>query len=152
MQRLQGHDELGGRAVIDDDTVLLADLRRPFLGNLAAGRHQADVRIGEIIRVERLDLQRAVTIGHFRALAAARCKRDNFVSREAAFLEDIEHFAPDISGGADNCNLETHFSSPVPLRFQIRNPAGHAGLPPPGQTRGEGEQAKGIRPFSWSFW
>jgi hypothetical protein len=51
-----------------DDAALRADLRRPLLGDGATGRHQANVRVGEIVIVEVGNLQDLVTEGDFRAL------------------------------------------------------------------------------------
>src|SRR5690606_17354893 len=89
------------------------------------------------------DLQRAVAIGHFGALAAARGERHHLVRWKAALFEDVEHFPAHIARGADDCNLETHGISPVPLRSfsgEARRPCGPR---LPGPNPGEGEQAKG---------
>src|SRR5690606_6303259 len=103
--------------ISDDDAALLADLRRPLLGDRAAGGHYADVGVGEIVVLQRLHLQRLVAIGDLRADRAARGERHHLVGRKAALFEDIEHLAPDIAGGACDCNLETHETSPAPLRL-----------------------------------
>jgi len=58
------------RRIIDNNATLRTDLWRPFLGNIATGGHEADVGIREIVLIERLNLQRLVAIGYFRALAA----------------------------------------------------------------------------------
>ncbi len=97
-----------GRRVVDDDATLGTDLRRPLLGNRAAGGHQADVGVGEIVVFEVLDLQNAVTEGDLGALRARRGERDDLRGRKTTLGEDVEHFATDIAGGAYNCNLETH--------------------------------------------
>ena len=108
VQRLQRHDELGGRAVrvgddvllaeapaspsaftsgttsgtsgsiapgrgiVDDDAALGADLRRPFLRDGAARRHEADVRVGKIVVLERLALERPVAERDLRARSRRR--------------------------------------------------------------------------------
>ncbi len=95
-----------GRRVIDNDATLRTDLRRPLLRYIATGRHQADIGIGEIVILEIGNLQRAVAIGHFRALAACGSQRNNFIRRETTFRQDVQHFAPDIAGGACDCNFE----------------------------------------------
>ena len=98
-----------GRRIIDDDAALPADLRRPFLRDVAAGRHDADVGVGEVIVVERLDLQRAVAEGHFGADWLRReASATTSLGRKAALLEDVEHFPAHIARGADDRNLETH--------------------------------------------
>src|SRR5258708_39847722 len=60
--------------------------------------------------LERFDLQGAVTIGHFDAHAAARRQRHHLVSREFAFVENVEHFPPDIAGRSDQRDFVTHRS------------------------------------------
>src|SRR6266436_3257376 len=60
--------------------------------------------------LERFDLQGAVAIGHFDAHAAARRQRHHLVSREFAFVENVEHFAPDIAGRSDQRDFVTHRS------------------------------------------
>src|ERR1700716_3053275 len=73
-------------------------------------RHQADVDVAEIIVLERFDLQGAVAIGHFDAHAAARRQRHHLVSREFAFVENVEHFPPDTAGRYDQRDFVTHGS------------------------------------------
>ena len=147
-----------GRRIIDDDAALLADLRRPFLGDVAAGRHDADVGVGKIILVERLDLQRAVAERHFRALAAPRGQRHHFAHRKAALFQYVEHFPAHIARGADDRNLETHQKSPVPLRSVFgENPPADAGFNPragPGRGwLGQGNQTVLVVRFGrWFCW
>ena len=86
-----------------------ADLRRPFLRDRAARRHQADVGAGEIVIFERFADKRLVAEGNLRADRARRGERDDFIGGKPALGEDIEHFAPDIPGRADDGDLETHF-------------------------------------------
>ena len=99
-----------GRGIVDHDRAGGADLRRPFLRHRAARRHQADVDVGEIVVLERFDLQGAVAIGDFDAHAAARGQRHDLVGRKFALGQNVEHLAPDIAGGADHCDLVTHRS------------------------------------------
>ena len=130
-----------GRRIIDDDAALAADLRRPFLGDVAAGRHDADVGVGEVVVLERLDLQRAVAEGNFGADRAARGERHDLVGRKAALLEDVEHFPAHIARGADDRNLESHCLAPVPLRSFLEKTRLGSG---PRQSRpraGPGERA-----------
>src|SRR6266436_2334171 len=60
--------------------------------------------------LERFDLQGAVAIGHFDAHAAARRQRHHLVSREFAFVENVEHFPPDIAGRSDHRDFVAHRS------------------------------------------
>ena len=90
------------------------DLRRPLLRHRPAGRHQAEIGIGEIIGRQIAHLERAVAIGHLGADRTARGQCDDFRCRKAAFFEDGEHFAPDIAGCACDCDLECHVVSPSP--------------------------------------
>src|SRR6202022_365324 len=82
----------------------------PLLRHRAARRHQADVDVAEIIVLERFDLQGAVAIGHFDAHAAARRQRHHLVGREFPFVENVEHFPPDIAGRSDQRDFVTHRS------------------------------------------
>src|SRR5690606_26911918 len=106
--------------------------RRPFLGYVAAGGHQRDVGVGEIVVLQRLHLQRAIAIGHFGALRAARRERYDFVSRKAALFQDVEHFTADISGRTDDSDLKTHESTTPVLSasFGSNPPASRALLLP----------------------
>ena len=147
VQRLEGHDELGGRAVrvgddvllgealhrvgvhfrhdqrnvavvaegrgvIDHDAALGADLRRPLLRHLAAGRHQADVGVGEIIVLEGFDLERLVAERDFRPDRTAGGKRNDLIRGKAPLGEDVEHFAAHIARGTDDGDLVAHVVSP----------------------------------------
>ena len=67
---------------------------------------------------ERLDLQRPLAIGHFDAHAAARGERDDLIGRKRPLGENVEHFAADIAGRADDCDGETHRQTPS--RFGLR--------------------------------
>ena len=97
-----------GRGIIDDDAALRADLRRPFLGDVAAGRHQADVGVGEVVVLERLDLQRRspkeTSVPRLRREASATTSS----AGKAALGQDVQHFAAHIACGADDRDLETH--------------------------------------------
>src|SRR3979411_1855849 len=75
-----------------------------------ARRHQADIDVAEIVMLERFDLQGTVAIGHFDAHAAARRQRHHLVSREFAFVENVEHSPPDIAGRSDHRDFITHRS------------------------------------------
>ena len=125
--------------VVDDDAALLADLRRPLLGNIAASRHQANIRVGKIVVLEVRDLQRAVAVGDFRALGAGGSERHDFIGGETAFGQDIEHFATDVAGSACNCNFETHDQALfLSLLFSVRwEPASDRGFLDPQPNRGE---------------
>ncbi len=70
--------------------------------------------------LQRLALEHLVAEGHLDALAAARRQRHDLVGRERALGQDREHLAPDIAGGADDRDLETHSVSP---EAQSLNPA-----------------------------
>jgi hypothetical protein len=74
------------------------------------GRHQADVDVGEVIMLQRFDLQRAVAIGDLDAHAAARRQAPPPRRQGIALVENVEHLAPDIAGGADHCDFVTHRS------------------------------------------
>ncbi|MNS84560.1 hypothetical protein D3C72_1183910 [compost metagenome] len=125
--------------VIDDDAALLADLRRPLLGHITAGRHQANIGVGKIVVFEVRDLQRAIAIGDFRALRTGGSKRHDFIGGKTAFGQDIEHFATDVAGGACNCNFETHDQALfLSLLFLVRwEPALDRGFHDPRPNRGE---------------
>ena len=60
--------------------------------------------------LERFALQGAVAIGHFDAHAAARGQRHHLVGGEFAFVENVEHFPPDIAGRSDQRDFVTHRS------------------------------------------
>ena len=55
-----------GGGVVDHDRALRGDAGRPFLGDLAAGGHEAEVHVGEIVGVEGLGLQGLVAEGDSR--------------------------------------------------------------------------------------
>src|ERR1700709_1120591 len=59
---------------------------------------------------ERFDLEGAVAIGHFDAQTATRRQRHDLVGREFAFVENVEHFPPDIAGRSDQRDFVTHRS------------------------------------------
>ena len=103
------------RRIIDHHRAGGGDLRRPFLGYGRARRHQADIDAGEVVMLERFDLQRPVAIGHFDAHAAARGERHDLVGRERPLGENIEHFAADIAGRPDDCDGVTHRQTPSKL-------------------------------------
>jgi hypothetical protein len=70
---------------------------------------------------ERFDFQGAIAKGNLNPRAAARGKRHHLVSREFAFVENVEHFPPDIAGRSDQRDFVTHRSlseekCPVPTR------------------------------------
>src|SRR6185312_17446615 len=99
---------------------------------------------GEVVGVEHLCLQRPVAEGHLGTERAARGERHDLADRKAAFFQNVEHFAAHIARGADYRNLETHSKNLLSLSaLLLGEPAGRSGSPPPWQTRGEGEQAKG---------
>ena len=58
--------------------------------------------------LERLALECLVAVGDLRSHALARGERDHLIGGKAPLGEDIEHFAADIAGGANDRNLETH--------------------------------------------
>ena len=58
--------------------------------------------------VERLHFQGFVAERAFLAHALARGQRDDFVGGKFAFVQNVEHFAPDIAGSADHGDLVTH--------------------------------------------
>src|SRR5260370_11765919 len=60
--------------------------------------------------LERFGLKGVVAIGHFDAHAAARRQRHHLVRREFAFVENVEHFPPDIAGRSDHRDFVTHHS------------------------------------------
>jgi hypothetical protein len=97
-----------GRGIIDHDRPGGGDLRRPFLGHGASGRHQADVDAGKIKMFERFDLQRLIAIGDFGPQAPARGERDHFIGREQPLGQDIEHLPAHIAGRADDGHFVTH--------------------------------------------
>ena len=139
----QGHLRIiaPGRRVVDHDAALTTDLRRPFLGDRAAGGHQADVGVGEIIGREIAHLEHAVAIGDFLADRLARGQRHDFRCRKAALFENVEHFAPDIAGCACDCDLETHCFVLRPHRprslIQGRRTSS------PASFRGQGKRGRG---------
>ena len=57
-----------------------------------------------------LHLERLVAEGDFDALAAARGERDHLVGGKRPLGEDVQHFAADIAGRADDGDLVTHCS------------------------------------------
>jgi hypothetical protein len=60
--------------------------------------------------LERFHLQGTVAIGHLDADAAARGQHHDLVGGEFAFIENVEHFAPDIAGRTDDSDFVTHRS------------------------------------------
>ena len=58
--------------------------------------------------VERLHLQGLVAVRAFLAHAFTRGERDHFVGGKFAFVQNVEHFAPDIAGSAHHGDLVTH--------------------------------------------
>ena len=103
-----------GRGIIDHDAVLGADLGSPFLGDGAAGGHQADVGVGEVVVLQRLYLQRLVAEGDLGALRTTRRQRYDFVGRKATFRQNVEHLPANIARGARDCDLVTHIEFPHP--------------------------------------
>jgi hypothetical protein len=102
-----------GAVVIDNSSAWRMDPDVPLIvpevnADAAAGRHQADVDIGEIGVLQRLALQRLVAERDLDTLAPSRRDRDHLVGREASLLQDVEHLAAHIAGGAHDRDLETH--------------------------------------------
>ena len=60
--------------------------------------------------LEGFDFQGPVAIGDFNAHAAARRQHHDLVGGEFALIQNVEHFAPDIAGGSNHCDLVTHRS------------------------------------------
>ena len=85
-----GHDQrhvlvvAPGRGVIDDDAALGGDLGRPLLGHRAAGRHQAEVDLGEVEGLQVLAFERCVAERDLHADRAARRQRVHLVDGELA--------------------------------------------------------------------
>ena len=100
-----------GAGIVDHDGALGGDLRRPFLGDGAARRHQADVGALEVEIVERLDLQNAVAERDFGADRSGRGQRHHFADRELALRQHGQHLAPDIAGRADHRDFIGHAQS-----------------------------------------
>ncbi len=198
VQRLQRHDELGGRAigvgddvalgeagdgigvhfrhdqrhvgiitegggVIDHDAALRADLRRPLLGDRTAGRHEADVGVGEVVVLQRLHLQHLVAEGDLRGRpTGARPAATTSEISKPALGEDGEHFAAHIARGTDDGDLVTHDSSLFGLQLSpgigTRHRVPWRPSPRRGSTRLRGRSVslpcRLWRPawFSSSFW
>ncbi len=70
------------------------DLRRVFLRDGAAGRHQADVGVGEIIGVEVRHLQRLVAVGDLGCRPSARRRAPPLRRRKAALGKNVQHLRP----------------------------------------------------------
>ena len=116
-----------GAGIVDHQAALGRDLGRPFLGDGAARRHQADIGALEIVIVERLDLEGAVAERDFGAHRAGRGQRHDFADRELALRQHRQHFAPDIAGRADHCDFVSHrpsFPADRPRRTLTRSAAG----------------------------
>ena len=109
-----------GGGVVDHHRSLRGDLRRPFLRDLAAGRHEAQVDVGKVVGVEGLGLQRLVAEGNLRALAAAGGQCHHLVGRKGPLCEDVEHLAAHIACRADHGDLVTHWTSPVWLSPEMQ--------------------------------
>ncbi len=113
-----GHDQrhvgivTPARGIIDHHRAGSGDLRRPFLGHRRARRHQADIDAGEIIMLERFDLQRPVAIRHFDAHAAARGEHNDLIGRKRPLRQNVEHLTAHIAGRPDDCDGETHRQTP----------------------------------------
>jgi hypothetical protein len=97
-----------GRGIVDHDRALLSDLRRPDLRDIAARRHQADIRVGEVVILQRLHLEDAIAEGDLLADGAAGRDRHDLVRRKGALVEDVEHLATDIARRADYGDLVAH--------------------------------------------
>ncbi len=98
--------------VVDDDRTQGADLRRPFLGDGAAGAHQHDVDLCEVELFEVLAFKGSIAEGNFHALRFARGNRIDFGYGELHFFENRHHFATHGAGGADNGDPITHYNAP----------------------------------------
>ena len=72
--------------------------------------------------LERFDLQGPVAIGDIHAHAATGGQGDHLVSREFAFVQDTEHFAPDIAGRTDHRDFITHRSLSEKTAHTCRQP------------------------------
>jgi hypothetical protein len=109
-----GHDErhvqvvAPGRGIIDHDAALRRDPRRPFLRDRAAGRHQANIRAGEVVGLEHLAFQGLVAERDLRADRARGGERDDLGDRKLPLGEDVQHLAPDIARCAHDGDLEPH--------------------------------------------
>ena len=175
VQRLQSHDELGGRAVRVGDDALLAvarrasaftsgttsgtsesyrqadelsitiapcarDLRRPFLRDFAAGRHEAEIDVGEIVGVEGL-------------ASSASCRRRKLPSpgcggrpappphrpgrRRSARMLSISR--PTLPVAPTTATLITHWTSPVALSPEYKEPCSGVASRPEGERTGDDE-------------
>ncbi len=97
------------RGIIDHDGAGGGDPGRPFLRHGRARRHQADIDVGEIVMVEGFALERLVAEGDIHALALARRERHDLIGGEHPLGQDPQHLAAHIAGGADHCDLVTHW-------------------------------------------
>ena len=77
-----------------------------------AGGKQRDVPAGEIEMLDVLDLQFTARIAEIDNVAGRARTGDggDVGNRKLAFGQDIEHFAPDIAGGAHDDDFVTHFT------------------------------------------
>src|SRR5262245_61067955 len=71
--------------------------------------------------IQSFNLKRPVPVGDVYANAFARGQRDHFVGRESALSQYAEHFAPHITGGANDGDLETHIASPTHREAGIKS-------------------------------
>ena len=111
-----GHDErhvgvvAPERRVIDDHAAGRADSRGPLLGDGRARRHQREIDAAKVELFEVPAFQPLIAEGDLDAHRPARGDGEHLVGRELALGEDVEHLAPDISGGADDSDFVTHAS------------------------------------------
>ena len=114
------------------------DLRRPFLRDRAAGRHQADVGVGEIVGVERLHLEDAVAEGDLGPLAAARGERHHLVGGEAALVEDDSISRPTLPVAPATATLKPMTWPSLPVSSRAPSPGRARRAAPPRSAEGEG--------------
>ena len=109
-----GHDQghvgvlAEGRGVVDHDGAGLADLFGPGARDLAAGRHQDQIDLGEVELFDVLAFDGLVAERDLDPLGLARGDGVDFIDGEFQLLEDVQHFAAHIARGPDDRDAITH--------------------------------------------
>ena len=125
-------------------------LRRPFLRNVAARRHQADVGVGEVIMSSAL---------HFSILSpndtSGPIERDDAsattsIDGKAALGQNIEHFAPDIARAPTTATLKSAISGFLELLDSPASPlTARPSTPPPGEEPEPRGKTRASRRLVW---
>jgi hypothetical protein len=96
-----------GAGVVDDDGARLGEAGRVRAAAGRPGREEGDVDAAELGRGDILDGHGLAAEHHVRSGRAGRRERPELAHREPALLENVDHRAADLAGGADDGDGES---------------------------------------------